>query len=79
VIAHIVYKALSEESSNESPPEYVASQTRYDAVGIDSLSIVSAVILIEDRMGIQIQGKEISQATTIPMLVDLVQQKVKSA
>ncbi len=76
MIAERVYVAIEKESGNESKVAFIKEQISFEVVGIDSLSIVSVVILIEDEFNIVIKGKEISAATSIPKLIALVESKI---
>jgi len=75
MINNAVYEAIIEESAVDLTSSFVAAQSDFVSVGIDSLSIVSVIILLEDKYDITITGKEITALTSIQDLIILVESK----
>ena len=48
----------------------------YDDLGLDSIDLMTAVMAMEERFGIEISDNELEQVTTVGDAVNLLSQKV---
>ena len=48
----------------------------YDELGLDSIDLMTAVMAMEERFGIEISDNELEQVTTVGDAVNLLSQKV---
>jgi acyl carrier protein len=75
VIESVIYGAIIEESSLTLTTGSISNQLSFSELGVDSLAIVSVIILIEDYFKIVITGKEISSMLFVSDLIDTVKRK----
>lgn len=75
-VTQIVFETIEEESKNDYPASSMTVEHSFEEVGLDSLSIVTVVIWLEDKLGIEIKEKELSLIKDMKALVEICQGKV---
>ncbi len=73
-VAAFVVETLSAYARDKG--EAVSAQTRLDALGMDSLDTLEAVMKIEDRYGLEIDPGEFSTCASIADVVAIVARAV---
>lgn len=74
-IQQIVFETISEESRNDYPVDQITVDDSFEKVGLDSLSVVTVVIYLEDKLGIEVTEKELPTVTNVKKLVELCESK----
>lgn len=74
-----VFEALKEVlvSRLKVEPEGVQPEANlFEDLGLDSIDLMSAVMAIEERFGIEVSDKELENVTTVGDAVELLSEKV---
>lgn len=73
-IEQVVHKVLVEEFRAE--PGAIMPEASFKEVGLDSLDVVSLVMALEDRLGVEIPESDLDGVSQIGQALDLLERKV---
>lgn len=75
--ATVLYQIVAKEMNTT---ETVVSQaTTLEELGVDSLEMIEIVMAVEDRLGIEINDRELREVRSMPALLALIERSPKRA
>lgn len=75
---HQVLHSILEEDLDLPMAEVTRSSLLIEDLGLDSVAFAIGVVAIEERLGVRLTEREMSEATSVGDLEDLVRSKVDS-
>ncbi len=75
--ATVLYEVVAKEMNTTTVAVREASSLA--ELGVDSLEMIEIVMAVEDRLGIDINDRELREVTSLPGLIGLIERSPKKA